>query len=471
MLDRAARWLTDNTGAVLLNVAYILLSAAFNWGLMAIPLASEGAGLTVPVKEIAQVSGFVLCVVVSLACSHASASEAPRRLPPVSRRIGMGAALGVVLFVLGTAGLGARLAGQGFPLVIALASFGFGYAVGLVGCLCMASRLSPRRFLALLCSGYLAVFLLYPIISAMVGTIGGVYACLAVIASYVLAEIAAKTPMPAEHVGIKYPSAVDSVPRLVLLCATTSIAYGFCSGRLGIGAQSVGLAVGLAIPAAVVAGALIVSRSRFDSPALFLVTCIMMVAGVLLSLFEGLPAVVVKAVTGISLGALYIQAWLSARMLALDEHRRMAAIAAVPAVVTAGVTSGKAWGANMGSWSGTIAGTVLVLVIVVVMVALLLTKGMPATQKAQRSHPGDVLATPDYGEVQSRSDFLVGSGTERGLTQRELSVFLLLIDGKTTAQISDELFIAHSTVRAHASRVYDKFGVHSREELEQKLAR
>ena len=52
-----------------------------------------------------------------------------------------------------------------------------------------------------------------------------------------------------------------------------------------------------------------------------------------------------------------------------------------------------------------------------------------------------------------------------GLTSREASVLGFLAEGKTTAEIADELFCAQSTVRAHMSNASKKLGVHSREEL------
>jgi DNA-binding CsgD family transcriptional regulator len=52
-----------------------------------------------------------------------------------------------------------------------------------------------------------------------------------------------------------------------------------------------------------------------------------------------------------------------------------------------------------------------------------------------------------------------------GLTQREGEVLLLLAQRKSTADIEDELIIANGTAKAHINHVYQKLGVHSREEL------
>ena len=58
-----------------------------------------------------------------------------------------------------------------------------------------------------------------------------------------------------------------------------------------------------------------------------------------------------------------------------------------------------------------------------------------------------------------------------GLSPRERTVFDLLVQDKTTSQISEELFISNGAVRAHCSRIYAKFGVHNRKAFDEVLAR
>lgn len=52
-----------------------------------------------------------------------------------------------------------------------------------------------------------------------------------------------------------------------------------------------------------------------------------------------------------------------------------------------------------------------------------------------------------------------------GLGERETGVLVLLAQGETYAEISEHLFIALGTVRAHTSHIYEKLGIHSRQEL------
>lgn len=67
---------------------------------------------------------------------------------------------------------------------------------------------------------------------------------------------------------------------------------------------------------------------------------------------------------------------------------------------------------------------------------------------------------------ESESKWLEDIAAAKGLSQRETTVFQLLIQGKSATAIGEELFISNGTVRAHCSRIYDKFGVHSRKDFD-----
>ena len=72
----------------------------------------------------------------------------------------------------------------------------------------------------------------------------------------------------------------------------------------------------------------------------------------------------------------------------------------------------------------------------------------------------------------------VGSGVRReaaepalrlaasaGLSERETDVFMLLAQGRSRRFICDELFIADGTASSHIGHIYEKLGVHSKQEL------
>jgi DNA-binding CsgD family transcriptional regulator len=55
------------------------------------------------------------------------------------------------------------------------------------------------------------------------------------------------------------------------------------------------------------------------------------------------------------------------------------------------------------------------------------------------------------------------------LTPQELQIGLLLAGGKTTRETAAALFLSPKTAEYHLRHVYQKLGIHSREELAQAL--
>ena len=81
------------------------------------------------------------------------------------------------------------------------------------------------------------------------------------------------------------------------------------------------------------------------------------------------------------------------------------------------------------------------------------------------------LVVPDQEDETSRGfdDGLRARG-ERvavafSLTRREKEVAVLLASGMSVQQIADDIMLSRNTVKTHVSHVYQKCGVHSKEEL------
>ena len=68
-------------------------------------------------------------------------------------------------------------------------------------------------------------------------------------------------------------------------------------------------------------------------------------------------------------------------------------------------------------------------------------------------------------EEGSLADAVRFVATERDITQRESEVMLLLVEGKTRRAICEELTVSPDTVKTHVRAVYRKLGVHSQQEL------
>ena len=83
--------------------------------------------------------------------------------------------------------------------------------------------------------------------------------------------------------------------------------------------------------------------------------------------------------------------------------------------------------------------------------------------------PDLALASEPQGSRQALEELIAGSvsrlAEDHGLTPREREVFGLMAQGRSSTFISEELFVTTNTVRKHIAHVYEKLGVHSKQEL------
>ncbi len=77
---------------------------------------------------------------------------------------------------------------------------------------------------------------------------------------------------------------------------------------------------------------------------------------------------------------------------------------------------------------------------------------------------GWTLWTPDHAVAGGR-DALAEIAANAGLTPREAEVAALLIEGRSLPVIQEKLSISEGTVRTHAKHIYEKTGVHTKQEL------
>lgn len=85
--------------------------------------------------------------------------------------------------------------------------------------------------------------------------------------------------------------------------------------------------------------------------------------------------------------------------------------------------------------------------------------------KAFRRAPHDnaqPIAVRDY--LQDRMYRCALIARQYGLTHREEEVLALMAEGKSFAEMEAALVIAHGTLRAHVQHLYEKLGVHSKQE-------
>lgn len=82
-------------------------------------------------------------------------------------------------------------------------------------------------------------------------------------------------------------------------------------------------------------------------------------------------------------------------------------------------------------------------------------------------HPAEnVQGTTEEADRDERVDLkLPRFCDEHGMSDREREVMALLLKGKTTNEIAQELYISQGTVKAHLHRIYTKAGVANRKDL------
>lgn len=72
---------------------------------------------------------------------------------------------------------------------------------------------------------------------------------------------------------------------------------------------------------------------------------------------------------------------------------------------------------------------------------------------------------PEPSTFQSLDESCKRIGTEKGLTAREVEILRMIVRGRSKSYIAENLFISENTVRSHAKHIYQKLGVHSKQEV------
>ena len=74
-------------------------------------------------------------------------------------------------------------------------------------------------------------------------------------------------------------------------------------------------------------------------------------------------------------------------------------------------------------------------------------------------------ASSSSTEDDARKNELKAIGARYGLSEREMEVLPFLLERRSATYISEKLFISSNTVKTHTRHIYEKTGIHTREEL------
>lgn len=121
---------------------------------------------------------------------------------------------------------------------------------------------------------------------------------------------------------------------------------------------------------------------------------------------------------------------------------------------------------------------VLLPIIAAVLVVVLLVKRSNNKKAGPPDAPGAVQAAPTGPSIPAQPvPTISGAGTaeeararidrllaERNLTDRERDILVGIYQGKTQAQLAEELFLSRSTIGTYCTRAYEKLGVASKDE-------
>lgn len=447
-LESLVRTLQLNQATVLIVAGYSLALFPFNWGLS---IASQQAGLIRPLDfnaiiDIGEVLGFLAVAAIAFTVWS-------------RRPLGLASVAPFALMAAGN-GLIALDATHVPSLVLGISgdvAMGFGYALCILMWLKMMSKLPPRKMLIVISAGFLFNFASFPIIEDV--RIGASYAyvisaCL--ISSLLLSAASsiacpATAPLRKKHLPVYLPS-----KRLIAFAAIIPFAYGFCTSYLSVGVSSFGLKMGFALPSAIIIIGLMVRYETFNLTTVYWITCPLMTIGLLSSFFLSIPPLISKTLIAAALGSVFLVAYIVARVQSQGCNRDpLFSYALLSSLVTIFTVLGKEAERLV---SGAAWETYLIIGLVATVVASygLIIAGSSGTGAFNMRLALSSEAERDHAMVLAQA---------HGLSKRETSVYALLLDEKTIAEIAEELFIAPSTVRAHISRIYEKFDAHSRQEF------
>lgn len=247
-------------------------------------------------------------------------------------------------------------------------------------------------------------------------------------------------------------------------------AYSFSYGLMSPSAAWLGGLHNLAqlVPALAVIAFVLVDTKRFSLRVLYNLALPMMVCGLLLAaLVPGMPSAFVAASFDISYASMGIMLTLVACSISYSTGYSVLWIFGLLVFTqffakTLGVFLSDACSSELSAVGlGGLFPIIAIVLVLLASVVMLSEKSIFSRWGTASSAAGD----PEEGMLDSMKLRIEDLSTSYGLTQREIEVLHLLAQGKTNAQIGQDMFIAEGTVKAHVQHIYQKLDVHSRKEL------
>lgn len=104
-----------------------------------------------------------------------------------------------------------------------------------------------------------------------------------------------------------------------------------------------------------------------------------------------------------------------------------------------------------------------------IMWSMFLISSLNAYEEIKRLLTGQFIQGGDENNTRSLydglNDALIKLGKEKQLTQRELEVCRLAMEGKSNKQIAERLFLSEGTIKVHLHNIYQKLGISRRSQI------
>ena len=448
-----------------------------------------------------------------IAVFAALAVMAVRRGPLCKRSWPLLLGVGGLAYAMFAANLGAD--GGVFAVLGATGYFcaGMAYAllllVWLEVCGCMAPLQATLAFAASYAVSLVGWLLLRPI-SGVSGHAGAVLLCVA--CALLLVQAYRLVPADAlprfsepEARGVRRTLSVS----MLLWVALMAFAYGFGDCFTQMGFSTLASKLGMVVPLVVIAAGLKFLHDGVDIRMVYRMSLVLMAVGVVPTVFFNvLPSVSQVLMSAAQAGNMVVACMVACTSAHRRRESALFACGVLLAVDLVAILLGNLFGAAfiqvgfaLSEPMARVAGTAIVLAVVLLAAYLMhdedlssfvtdsLAKpavhGRPAGESPRSRLAGKgepalgpkgekapmagalerLLTATEGGDAGAIADARLEVAELAGLSKRETVVYQLMVDGRNVAAIGEELFIAQGTVRAHMSRIYEKLGVHSREEF------
>lgn len=401
-------------------------------------------------------AGKVAGVILYVALSYGPQLRRSSLLPPATPSI---------LLVGGALAPVAALAGLSFPHdLIDACLLLMGAGAGMLFCQWIEAcgHVPPLRIIQALALSYIVKLIVFGVVTSLGGFLGSLI-FIAASATASLQVCAWNRSFDNPTWKRKLPSAPEfrSFAGLFLWVAVFAFAYGIGTGSTTMAHHPWITGLGTATPMVLILLASLGLGDRFDRRILYAIALPLMTAGLVSLEFMGAAPEAAQFLLSAAFDTFRLLAFWEVCSFAFRTEQSSMFLGACVRVLCLCVNDGAAVLTRVAPdfWDQ----GVVVLAIVMVAIAVGSMIYLPRLTGADPiSNAG--LSWASNGLVPTVD--LRDQAENVGLSRRETTVFELMVQGKTTAQISEELFISKGAVRAHTSRIYEKFGVHSRTEFD-----